>query len=128
MARPTKPKFDESGIDDRVEELKGTLSKDIEGLPLELLARNLRELATLEAMMDGCKEVVRKDGLTRQETTGAKNNRHVKVVANANLDTYLKLLRAYNSVTASIVRLSKPAVAAAVEEEEGLDEFDAFNA
>jgi hypothetical protein len=51
--------------------------------------------------------------MTRQETTGAKNNRHVKVVANANLDTYLKLLRAYNSVTASITRLAKPAAAAA---------------
>jgi hypothetical protein len=126
MARPRNPRYDTSGIEARTEELKSTLSSDIEGLPLELLAVNLREMATLEAMMEGCKEVLHTDGLTRQEMTGAKNNRHVKVVANANLDTYLKLLRAYNSVTASITRLAKPAAAAA--EEEGLDEFDAFNA
>ena len=127
MGRPTNPRYDESGIEGRVEEMKATLSQELAGLPLMFLERILTEAATLEAMMDGCKEVVRKDGLTRQETTGAKGNRHVKVVPNANLDTYLKLLRTYISVTGSMTKLSKPAAEVAAEEEE-MDEFDRFNA
>lgn len=126
MGRPTKARFDEGGIDGRVEEMRCTLGSEIDGLPLVFLERNLREAATLEAMMDGCKEVVQKDGMTRQESTGAANNRRVKVVPNANLDVYLKLLRTYQAVTATITKLTKSASAAAEEEE--LDEFDAFNA
>ena len=125
MARPTKAKYEEGGIDERVEEMKGSLSQEIEGLPLLFLERNLKEAATLEAMMDGCKEVVRRDGLTRQEESGAKGNRHIKVVSNANLDVYLKLMRTYLSVTSAITKLTKTAVA--IVEEEEPDEFDIFN-
>lgn len=126
MPRARNARYDEGSIDSRVKEMEGSLSKDIEGLPLVFLERNLREAATLEAMMDGCKEVVRKDGLTRQDTTGAANNRHTKIVPNGNLDVYLKLLRTYQQVTGTITKLTKSA-SEAVEEDE-LDEFDAFNA
>ena len=123
MARPTKAKYDEDGIDERVDEMRCSLSKEIDGLPLVFLERNLREAATLEAMMDGCKEVVQKDGMTRQESTGAANNKRIKVVPNANLDVYLKLLRTYQQVTATITKLTKSASEVAEEE---VDELDAF--
>lgn len=123
MARPKNPRYDESAIEPRVEEMKSSLSADIEGLPLIFLERNLEEAATLEAMMDSCKDVVHSDGLTRQERTGAANNRRVKIVPNANLDVYLKLLRSYISVTGAITKLTKPA-AQAVEEDEDSDGGD----
>lgn len=127
MARPKNPRYDTSGIEARTEELKSTLSSDIEGLPLELLAVNLREMATLEAMMEGCKEVLHTDGLTRQEMTGAKNNRHVKVVPNANLDVYLKIVAKYATLTNVVKGLLKPAAAsAAAEDGGGYDDFDRF--
>ena len=64
--------------------------------------------------------------MTRQESTGAANNKRIKVVPNANLDVYLKLLRTYQQVTATITKLTKSA--SEVAEEDEMDEFDAFNA
>ncbi len=127
MPARKKPRYDDSGIDSRVEEMRqGVTTYELEGLPLLFVERNLREAATLEAMMEGCKVSLKEDGLTKQQRSGAKNNRTIKMVPNENLDVYLKLLRTYIQVTGAITKSLKAATSAVAEEE--LDEFDAFNA
>lgn len=126
MGARRKSTYDDDGVDERVDELKDSISAyEIEGLPLLFIVRNLREAATIEAMIEGCKESLKEDGLTKQEKTGAKNNTRIKMVPNENLDVYLKLVRTYIQVTGAINKSLKSATA--VLEEETSDGFDEFN-
>jgi len=128
MGRRAKPRIDHAKVERRLEEMKGELPMgEMRGIDLVFATDLLREYAGVAEMSISCREAIERDGILIETSTGAKDNRKVRQVEHPAFGTYNKCTARMGDLAQKTSRFMKQAVSQ-IEEEEEMDEFDAFNA
>lgn len=126
MARRKKPRLDDEKVESRLEELEQLIDKEtMEGIDIVFATDLLREYASLAEMAYSCRQSIESDGILIESTSGAKDNRHVKLIENPAFATYYKITSRMGDLAQKTSRFMKQSVAA-IEEEEEQDGIAAF--